>query len=330
MLKRAFILAAALAAAFTFGEPCRAEEQPANALLVVPSGTAFNKGFQDFLDKNGAKLLHSYPPSVFIGYIPQTLDERLRSKFGAEVYRDKVDDWSSFASYGENAVFAVNTWNKRFVEDPPEAPLVVSARVQKVGRRGDGIKLVWNDVMKAASYRLQISSDPGFGSVELETIVARNRFDIQPSFLADGIYYWRVAGIMKLNTGETSEGAFSNAYSFAVSRPSSAKGPRPAAPAIEKKINVKGRPLSWPNPSAARFYRMQLSDKPDFASPLLDVFTDTCAYKTSGLPLEKGRKYYMRVMGSDGSAAGDWSQTSEVVIERPGPVSNDARRRERK
>ncbi len=330
MLKRAFILAVSLAAVSAVPGRCRAENQPANALLVVPSETAFNKGFQDFLDKNGAKLLHSYPPSVFIGFIPQTLDERLRSRFGAEVYRERVDDWASFAAYGENAVFAVNTWNKRFVEDPPEAPLVVSARVQKAGRKGAGIKLVWNDVMKATSYRLQISRDPEFSSVELETMVARNRYDVQPFFLPDGVYYWRVAGVMTLNTGAVSEGPFSEAYSFAVSSPARAKGPAFAAPAIERKIRIKGRPLSWPNASGARFYRMQLSDKPDFASPLLDVFTDTCAYKTSGLPIEKGRTYYMRVMGSDGSSAGGWSETSEVVIERSGPVKNDARRRERK
>jgi len=323
-------LAAALLAVFVLYGPARAADTPANALLVVPAGTAFDKKFQDFLEKNGAKLLHSHPPSVFVGYIPQELDKQLNEKFGAQVYRDRVDDWSSFARYGENAVYAVNAWNKRFVEDPPEAPLVVSSQVQQVGRTKDALKLTWNEVMKATGYRLQISPDENFETVILDTILARNDYRLVPAFWKDGVYYWHVAGLLTLNTGEQKEGAFSETYSFAVSKPARAAGIKLGAPPLPAKSKFKGRPLSWASPVSFKYYRLQLSETADFDAPLLDVFTDTCAYKLSGLPVKRDTPYYMRVQGSDGASAGDWSPVSEIVIEPPGPIARDARTLKRK
>lgn len=331
MLKRTICLcAAALLAAAALLPAASAEDKPANALLVVPSGTAFDKKFQDFLAKNGAKLLHSHPPSVFVGLIPAELDKQLREKFGAEVYREKVEDWASFARYGENAVYAVNAWNKGFQEDPPEAPLVVSTRVQKAGRKGETLKLVWNEVMKAHSYRLQIAQDEAFERVVLETVAQRSQYPIVPAFWPDGVYYWRVAGVMKLNTGEDAEGAYSQAYTFAVSKPARAPGPKLGAPSLPERTRVKGRPLSWAAPAAFKYYHLQLSETADFSAPLVDVFTDTCTFKLSGLPLKWGDKYYMRVMGSDGASYGEWSRTSEVVVESPGPIPGDVKRRKQK
>lgn len=304
--------AAALCAAFLCAPARAGEDGQANALIVVPSDkTAFEKGFQDFLDKGGVRLLQSYPPSVFVGYVPPALDAELGKKYGVTVYRDRVDDWGSFARYGEKAVFAVNDWNKRFVEDPPFAPMVVSTRVKRTGRRDEVIDLVWNEVMKASSYRLQISTDPDFGSVALETPLAENDFRVVKAFWPDGVYYWRVAGILKLNDGLTRDGNFSEAYSYAVSRPSRPAGPKPAAPAL-KKSRVK-RMLNWP--PGARYYRLQLSETGDFSNTALDVFTDTCAFRLSGLPLKRGAPYLMRVMPSDGVSAGDWSRPAEVTLE---------------
>lgn len=329
-MKRTTFFAALLLSALLLAAagPAPASD-PANALLVVPSGTAFNRKFQNFLDKHGAKLLHSHPPNVFIGYIPPSLDAELREDFGAEVYREQVEDWTSFARYGENAIYAVNAWNKRFLDTPPEAPLVVSARVQKAGRGGEGINLVWNGVMKANAYRLQISRDKEFSDIDLETVVARNRYAFYPSFLPDGVYYWRVAGLLTLNTGETHQGSYSEPYSFAASRPSSGKG-RPAAPKVAEKLKVTSGHISWPAAEGAKYYRLQISAKPDFKIPLLDVFTDNPGYKTSGLPMKRDAVYYMRVMPSDGAEAGAWSLPSEVVVESPKPIRSDMRRIRRK
>jgi hypothetical protein len=301
--------------AFFLCAPARAgEDGQANALLVVPSATmVFDKDFQDFLNKNGVKLLQSYPPSVFVGYIPKPLDKELGEKYGAAVYRDRVDDWGSFARYGEKAVFAVTEWNKRFVEDPASAPMVISSSVKRAGRKDEVIDLDWNEVMKASSYRLQISTDPYFGGAALDTVLARNSFRVVKAFWPDGVYYWRVAGLLKLNNGRVRAGGFSEAYSYAVSKPVRGDGAAPGRPVL-KNAAVK-RALTWAPAGGARYYRVQLSATADFSATAVDVFTDTCSLRLSGLPLKREIPYYVRAKASDGVSAGDWSEAAEVTLE---------------
>ena len=316
-LKKITLRPALLLAALLYCLPAEAARpEPANALLVVPSGqVVFNPKFQEFMDARGARLLEFFQPNVFIGYIPQGIEKDLERTFGAQVYRGKIDDWSSFARYGERAVLGVNSWNKRFVEAPPEAPLVVSSRVQKAGKKGDSFLFTWNQVMKAASYRLQISSSPDFSYPLLDTLVARNSYRLVPAFWRDGVYYWRVAGLMRLNSGETRDGAFSKPAPFAVSNGARPRGARLGKPPVPPRAAVKDRPLSWASPVAFKYYRLQISDAADFSSPLVDVFTDTCTYRLYGLGFSPMTPYYMRVMGSDGVSAGDWSGPSEFTLE---------------
>ena len=294
---------------------CAQGETPANALLLLPSGnTAFDTKFQTFLDSKGARLLQSFPPTAFIGYIPQTLDAELEKRYGALVYRDKVDDMSEFFKRGEQAVFAVNIWNKRFVDDPPAAPLVVSSKVQRAGKKGEGINLSWNQMMKAVSYRLQISTDEAFSSIALNTTLKRNSYRFFPAFWNDGVYYWRVSGIMTLNNGETKESGFSKTDFFAISKPpraASASEPDAAEPPLNAKLT--GGQLRW-EALTGKYYRLQLSETNDFSAAVADVFTDTCAYKVSELPVKPGGRYYMRVMASDGKNSGGWSAVSRIAI----------------
>ena len=308
---------AALLAAFVLCVPAAADDDaPANALLLIPSSqTAFDAKFQDLLNKNGARLIDSYPPSVFIGYIPASMDKELKDAYGAVVYREKVDDWSAFARYGEKAVLAVNLWNKRFVEDPPAAPLIVSSKVRRAGKKGEGINLSWNEMMKAVSYRLQISPDEGFSSIALDTTLRHNSYKLFPAFWGDGVYYWRVAGILALNTGVVKESGFSKPDSFAVSKPPRpASAVKPAVPALPPEAKYTGAYLRW-DPSTGKYYHLQFSETEDFSSPEMDVFTDTCVYRAAGLDLKRGVPYYMRVMASDGWFSSAWSAVSRIIVD---------------
>ena len=331
MRKLIIILLACLSAAL----PVRTLAQDGsnmNALLIVDSdAAAFNKDFQKYLADNGARIIHAYPPHAFMGYVPAALDAALARDYRAVVYRSKIDDMSIVAKYGENAFFAINSWNKHFVEDPPEAPLVISYDVRQA-KKGAAIVLSWNEVMKASGYKLQISPDTDFKAITLETILGRNRYEVIPAFFPDGVYYWRVAGLLMLNNGQRREGRFSEAlYSFAVSKPARAAAGAPLpAPSLPSAAVFKGRPLSWAKNPSFKYYRIQLSASPDFSAPILDAFTDKEAYKLSGLPLERNTTYYMRVMGSDGSVAGTWSAASAITVPSPGPIANDVRKPSRK
>jgi hypothetical protein len=104
-----------------------------------------------------------------------------------------------------------------------------------------------------------------------------------------------------------------------------AKAPLPAPATLPGK-RLKNGTLSWANSSSFKRYRLQISFTSDFTSPILDVVTDTAAYKLSGLPLARDTTYYLRIMGSDGSLGGTWSGASEMVLENPGPILHDVRR----
>lgn len=331
MRKFIIMLLAALAAASPGGAPAQ-DGKELNALLIVDSDSAaFNRDFQKYLADNGARIIRAYPPHAFMGFVPAALDAALAKDYRAAVYRARIDDMSVAAKYGENAFFAVNAWNKYFVEDPPEAPLVISYKVQQA-KKGGVIVLSWNEVMKASGYKLQVSPDAAFKTIMLETVLSRNRCDVVPAFFPDGVYYWRVAGLLLLNNGQRREGRFSEElYSFAVSKPAAAAARAPLpAPVLPPASVFKGRQLSWAKNPAFKYYRLQVSPAPDFSEPLLDAFTDRETYKLSGFPLERDTTYYMRVMGSDGSTAGTWSGVSAITMPGPGPAAADGRGPSRK
>ncbi len=326
MRKFIFILLAGLAPVFA-GGALAADSGEMNALMIVDSDSAaFNKDFQKYLADNGARIITAYPPHAFMGYVPAALDAALAKNYRTAVYRAKIEDMSVVAKYGENAFFAINVWNKHFVEDPPKAPLVISYKVQQV-KKGAAIVLSWNEVMKASEYRLQISPDTDFKTIMLDTVLRRNSYEVYPVFFPDGVYYWRVAGLLMLNNGERREGRFSDElYSFAVSKPASAAARAPLpAPTVAKTVTLKGRkPLIWEKMPAFKYYRVQVAGTNDFSDIIADDFTDKNIYKTAELPLEYGGAYYMRLMGSDGSAAGPWSEPCEVRLENPMTIGDSA------
>ncbi|HNW44793.1 MAG TPA: hypothetical protein PKI19_09830 [Elusimicrobiales bacterium] len=325
MRTRFYSLAAAALLAAAPACPARAaDESPANALLLAPSEkTAFDQRFQDFLNKNGARLTESFPPYAFIGHIPDALDAELGKRYGVKVYREKVDDLSGFFRLNATAVLAANSWNKHFQEDPPAAPVVIS---HKVNQEGD-TKLIlrWNEVMKAVSYRLQIGLDSDFNMIALDTTLAGNSFDVYTPFWTDGVYYWRVAGLLVLNNGLQKDGAFSETYSFSVARP--AARTKTAAPALPPSAKFRRSAVSWPRDPAFKYYRLQISRTKNFMPPLVDVFTATETFTVAGLPIDRDTPYYMRLMGADNTGPGAWSRLSEIILETPATVAKDKKKR---
>ncbi|MCX5786242.1 MAG: hypothetical protein NTX59_11195 [Elusimicrobia bacterium] len=315
------VLLAALGFLYLPAGVCAQEETPANALLLLPSDkTAFDTKFQSFLASKDAKLLQSFPPVAFIGYIPQTLDADLERKYGAQVYRDKVEDMSEFFKRGENAVFAVNAWNKRFLEDPSAAPVVVTSRVNQA-QNGAKMILRWNYVMKADRYRLQISSDSDFSANLVETTVDDNFYNIYPAFFHEGVYYWRVEGLLTLNNGEKKEGSWSETYSFAVpGQPGAPKSSAPQKAKLPAYLTVKGgKVFTWEK--TAKYYRLQIAETADFEGVIVDEMTDKNTRKPLWPVLESGRTYYLRLTASDGAGPYQWSIPVELNLDRANPAS---------
>lgn len=316
-MKKAALGILVLFAAILIAQPAHSgSESDMNALLVIASKTeAFDADFQKYLADNGARIIKAFPPHAFMGYVPWALDKTLAERYGATVYRGRIEDMDRLAKYGESIFLAANEWNKRCQEDPPEAPLVISHKVLRA-RKGEAIVLSWNDVMKAAEYRLEISRGREFRELILKATPAGSRYELYSAFLADGVYYWRVAAFLTLNNGERVQSRFSDVFSFAVSKPAAAK--TVPAPKLPKNMAVKGgEPLAWKKNPDFKYYRVQVGGTKEFSDLVADDFTDTNSYRTAGLPLEYGATYYLRLMGAGGAAAGPWSEPCEVWIGHP-------------
>ena len=301
----------------------------ANALILTETESySLEDEFHKFLASRGARVLQSYPPRAFIGYVPGSLDAELSGKFGGVVYRDRVRDLQAVSGYGESAGYAVSAWNGRF--DGTDTG-VLPGGAPKQERKGETLLLSWDEQMKADGYLLRVSPDKDFGSAALETYVDRASYELCPAFFPGGTYYWRVTALFTLNSGGRLERPLAETGSFTVPKPQKAPAaaPRPA-PALPRGIRLRRGPLVWPAAPGFTRYRLQISRSADLSAPVLDVFTAGESFKLFSLPLERETTYYMRVMGADGAGAGAWSGVSELVLERPAPIPNDARRPVRK
>ncbi|MBI4656746.1 MAG: fibronectin type III domain-containing protein [Elusimicrobia bacterium] len=292
------------------------------------SDRAVLREFDRYVLLNNGKIVHSFPPNFFICTIPSGTDGEILNRFGARVYRDKIDDEAAFEEkYGETAVYALNAWNKMFPDYAPEPPMNLVCRVEKDKSMIDMLSCVWNEPLKAVRYVLQIARDSEFKEVAFHTRTSKNSYNGPVSFLESGDYACRVSAVFVLNTGEKRQSKWSNISAFSVLKPvkPSRKTRTVAKPArMPAKSLLKGKQsVQWEKAENALFYRVQVAQTPDFSIILLDAMTDKTFYKLSDSLLEFGKTYYARVMASDGVSSGPWSEPSEIRIEEPEPIQND-------
>lgn len=271
-----------------------AQESPEALLIIKNSKKAYDKNFSKFLEENSVRITQAWPPCAYFAYVPKEKDEIIK-KNGILIYREKINDWTSLGEYGDKAVLAANLWNKRFVQDPPKAPLPISLSVTK--NKGEIQILSWNEVMKACGYKIQISKNKDFSEIYKQTALSSNSYLILPSFWPDGIYYWRVSALLCLNSGENRESGFSQISNFA--SPFKTKKENKRSPK-NIKVFFSSDTLSWSDLKSP-YYRVKISDAD--RGEVMEFFTDKNSYYTSDL-LETGRKYIAEVETTDGFSGG--------------------------
>jgi len=306
-MKKFFYFFCALSLAALLAADAFADKE-AEALLLLPDEeTVSASAFSSDLENWGARILEIYSANVFRGYIPEEAESRLKEKYGAKIYRKRIDYMGEFAKFGEKGMLAAARWNNYMQENPDDAPLIIDMTAHRAGSKGKYLKLCWNNVPDAISYRLQTSHGKSFERVSFDAVTRKNCHLIMPAFWPDGVHYWRVAPSFKtVRKEKLSQGSFSEPSTFAVSKPA-VKGKTSKLKALELPENtVAGRRLSWPSGNQ-KYFRLQVSDVKDFSVPAADVFSDTCSYRTSELQLKRGNNYYFRVMYSDGLSNSPWS-----------------------
>jgi hypothetical protein len=157
----------------------------------------------------------------------------------------------------------------------------------------------WTPVSGAASYLLEVSTDPSFASVvySATTIKAHHT---PTKRLASNLYYWRVTPTdARNNRGQPSQtGSFTFTWNVA---------PQLLAP--EHNIDTHYLPhFSWTAIEAAQTYHLEISTQPDLSAATVYQTANTDFTPTKAL--SNDQDYYWRVKAID--AAGNSSPWSEI------------------
>ncbi len=160
--------------------------------------------------------------------------------------------------------------------------------------------LSWSASGGATSYRLQLSTQPGFSPLVVDdsTVTSTSRA-VGP--LVEGTkYYWRVNA---KSAGGTSPWATVATFTTLAA---TLAVPNPLTP-ISGAVGVQIQPtLTWSVSTGATSYRLQLSMQSGFGVLVLDDSTLTSTSRVIG-PLAEGALYYWRVQSKNASGKSAWS-----------------------
>lgn len=101
--------------------PVNAVQDTSKDSLIILSATdieEMNKNVQ-YIENNGGKIYHKFPPNVLIGEIPA--NSNLEGKLNIEKITKGKLDTKEVKKYGKNAEIAVDAWNKR-IDKLPNKP----------------------------------------------------------------------------------------------------------------------------------------------------------------------------------------------------------------
>jgi hypothetical protein len=165
------------------------------------------------------------------------------------------------------------------------------------------VTLRWSPIAGATGYRLQVGTDPTYGTGVLLDAAGLTDTSAQATGLPAGtVIHWRVSG-----ESVQGSGGFTSSWQFTV---------LPAQPELVSPANgaagtaTSGLMLRWRSLRGATAYRVLLASDPSFATGIVvhdSTVTDTVK-AVSGLA--EGTSYYWRVAGRQGTADG----TASVVF----------------
>jgi hypothetical protein len=179
----------------------------------------------------------------------------------------------------------------------------------------------WHETMD--SYRLEIASDPGFGTLEQSHPgLTDNNFALVTG-LPDGLHYWRVKAFR--SAGDSTD--YSEVFEF-TSGCQAGVPPVQSAPPVGDTVEDRTVLLDWDSVPDALQYGLQLSTAPDFSSTVLDTTVTGTSLTVTGLTNQT--TYYWRVNSANTCAPGDWAESNFHVLCQPAatpsllsPVAND-------
>jgi hypothetical protein len=170
------------------------------------------------------------------------------------------------------------------------------------------LTLKWHPAAAAATYQLQVSTDPAFGTTVVNSTGLTDTSAAVGPLTANTTYYWRVRGINAAGNG---------AYSANSSFSTNVGVPTLKTPANNALSQATGISLAWNTIASATAYRIQVAKDTGFTAGNLikdTTRTDTTQFLNG---LAYATKYYWRVAaqtsGSWGNYSSTWNFTTTVA-----------------
>ncbi len=243
-----------------------------------------------YLNRGNAKIWQAYVLGT----------DYLHNIRGADLNNDGIMDFFGVYAWGINPVII-------YVSQPPPPPPAAPVLATPAdGATGIAMNptVTWNASTGAASYRLQVSTDAGFGTTAVDQSNITTTSYAVSGLTGNTTYYWRVNAT---NAGGTS--AYSSTWSFTTAAPP----PPPSAPTLSSPSNgatgVSITPtLGWNASSGADSYGLQVSTNSNFSTTVVNqTGITTTSYAVSGLA--GNTTYYWRVNATNAAGASAYSTT---------------------
>ena len=180
---------------------------------------------------------------------------------------------------------------------PPAVPTLVSPSDASADT-DTLISFSWDAVAEADEYRIQLSLDQNFNSLEVDSTITSNSLNVG-SLGFSAQYYWRVAGINVGGQGAWSQVRSFNTYS---GLPENVSLVSPLNNAVNQDTLST---LIWNSADLALEYQLQVSSMSDFSTTMLD---STLSDTSLSVDLDYGTQYYWRVRANNNQGYSEnWS-----------------------
>jgi transposase-like protein len=179
---------------------------------------------------------------------------------------------------------------------------------------------LWRKAAGATSYRLQISRQSGFTTLDLDDSTLTDTTRSVSGLLASTLHYWRLRA--QNAGGASAYNASAWTFTTSVAAPATPVLAAPSANATGVSLSPT---LSWNTATGALTYRIQLASDSAFASLLVNDSTVTGTSRAVG-PLTNNTLYYWRVNAKNAGGTSAYSTmrkftTVPITALMPGDVS---------
>ncbi len=154
----------------------------------------------------------------------------------------------------------------------------------------------WNEIPGADSYKLQVSIDPTFNSIDFN-LNSNDATELISGLSYFTKYYWRVAG-----TNSNGDGDWSEIWNFNTIL----ANPSLLSPVRDSKNNLTNLTFNWESVTGAQTYDIQIDDNIDFSSLDKEVLGHGLI-ELDVTGLKNATRYFWRAKAHNTNSSSEWS-----------------------